>query len=148
MGHAYQHAVLDEDLRPLTTINTSKGLFVFQRLPFSVSYSPGKYRWLMEQLLHDIHMTVVYLDDILLTGRTPEEHDRDLATELTRLQSTGLRLKNDTCAFRQKSCTYVGHVIDAEGINVVQWYSMRLVCIAGYCLNSSFNATRATSMPL
>ena len=72
----------------------------------------------MEQLLHNIPMTVVYLDDILVTGRTPEEHDRDLATVLTRLQRAGLRLKNDKCASRQKSCTYVGHVIDAECIKV------------------------------
>ena len=40
-----------------------------------------------------------------------------MATVLTRLQDEGLRLKKDKCAFRQKSCTYIGHVIDAEGIH-------------------------------
>ena len=68
----------------------------------------------MEQLLHDIPMTVVYIDDILVTGRTPED---DLSTVLTRLQDTVIRLKNEKCAFRQRSCTDVDHVIYAEGIH-------------------------------
>ena len=42
-----------------------------------------------------------------------------MAAMLTRLQyaGTGLRLKKDKCTFRQKSCTYLGHAIDAEGIH-------------------------------
>ena len=39
---------------------------------------------------------------------------------LTRLQDAGLRLKKDKCAFRQKSCTSLGHVIDAEGIHPIE----------------------------
>ena len=66
----------------------------------------------MEQLLHDIPMTVVYIDDILVTGRTPEDHDRDQSTVLTRLQDTGIRLNKEKCAFRQRSCTDVDHVIN------------------------------------
>ena len=117
MSHAYLQVVLDEESRPLTTINTSKGLFEFERLPFVVSSSPGIFQRIMEQLLLNIPMTVVYLDDILVAGRTHEEHDRNLATVLTRLQDARLRLKKEKCAFRQKSCTYLGHVIDAEGIH-------------------------------
>ena len=83
MSHAYQQVVLDEESRPLTTINTSKGLFEFERLPFGVSSSPGIFQRIMEQLLQNIPMTVVYLDDILVTGRIHEEHDRNLATVLT-----------------------------------------------------------------
>ena len=62
-------------------------------------------------------MTVIYLDDIMSTGRTHEEHDLNLGTVLMRLQDAGLRLRKDKCAFRDKSCTYHGHVIDAEGIH-------------------------------
>ena len=92
-------------------------LFQFECLPFGVSSSPGIFQRIMEQLLQNIPMTVVYLDDILIAGRTHEEHDRYLATVLTRLQDARLRLKKEKCAFRQKSCTYLGHVIDVEGIH-------------------------------
>ena len=117
MSHACQQVVLDEESRPLTTINTSKGLFEFERLPFGVSSYPGIFQRIMEQLLQNLPMTVVYLEDTIFTGRTHEERDRNLATVLTRLQDAGLLQKKYTCAFRQKSCTYLGHVIDADGIH-------------------------------
>ena len=62
-------------------------------------------------------MTVVYLEDILITGRTHVEHDHNMATVLMLLQDTGLCLKKEKCAFRQKSWTYLDHAIDAEGIH-------------------------------
>ena len=81
MSHACQQVVLGEESRPLTTINTSKRSFEFERLPFGVSSYPGIFQRIIEQLLQNIPMTVVYLDDMLVTGRTHEEHDRNLATE-------------------------------------------------------------------
>ena len=69
----------------------------------------------MEQLPQNIPMTVVYLGDVLVTGRTPEEHDRNLEIVLSRLQEAGLNLKREKCTFRQKSCKYLGHEIDADG---------------------------------
>ena len=117
LSHAYQQVVLDEDSQKLTTINTSKGLFMYERLPFGVSSSPAIFQRIMEQLLQNIPMTGVYLDDVLVTGRTAEEHDRNLEMVLTRLQDAGLRLKESKCSFHQTSCTYLGHKIDAEGIH-------------------------------
>ena len=90
---------------------------MYERLPYGVSSSPGIFQRVMEQLLQKIPMTVVYLDDVLVTGRTPQEHDRNLEMVLTRLQEAGLRLKEEKCCFRQTSCTYLGHRIDAEGIH-------------------------------
>ena len=66
MSHAYQQqVVLDEESRPLTTINTSNGLFEFERLLFGMSSSPGIFQRIMEQLLQNIPMT---------TGRLPMRH--------------------------------------------------------------------------
>ena len=43
-------------------------------------------------------MTVVYLDDILVLGSTPEEHDRNLRRVLKRHLDKGLRLRKEKCA--------------------------------------------------
>lgn len=117
LSQAYQQVILDKVSQKLTAIITSKGLFVYERLPFGVSSSPGIFQRIMEQLLQNIPMTGVYLDDVLVTGCTAEEHDRNLEMVLTRLQDAGLRLKESKCIFRQTSCTYLGHKIDAEGIH-------------------------------
>ena len=73
-----QQVVLDEESRKLTTINASKGLFEYEWLPYGVSSSPGIFQRIMEQLLQNIPMTVVYLDDVMVTGKMTEEHDRNL----------------------------------------------------------------------
>ena len=97
LSNAYQQVVLEEESRKLTTINTTKGLFEYVRLAYGVSSAPGILQRIMEQLLQNIPMTVVYLDDILVSGSTPEEHDRNLRTVLTRLLDKGLRLRKEVC---------------------------------------------------
>ena len=62
-------------------------------------------------------MTAVYLDDILVTGRSVAEHHTNLEQVLHRLQEAGRRLKREKCAFIQQSVTYLGHVLDADGIH-------------------------------
>ena len=117
LSNAYQQVVLDEESRKLTTISITKGLFEYVRLPFGVSSAPGIYQRITEQLLQNIPMTVVYRDDIIVSGSIQEEHDRNLRTVLTRLLDKGVRLRKEKCVFMQNSCRYLGHVIDEEGIH-------------------------------
>ena len=60
---------------------------------------------------------VVYIDDILVTGKTEEEHLSALGEVLTRLESAGLHLKKEKCSFLCESVTYLGHRIDANGLS-------------------------------
>ncbi|XP_061594943.1 uncharacterized protein K02A2.6-like [Cololabis saira] len=74
LSHAYQQVILDETSKPYVTINTHKGLFQVNRLPFGVSSSPAIFQRLMESLVAGIPNVEVYLDDILLTGQSDQEH--------------------------------------------------------------------------
>ena len=58
----------------------------------------------------------VYLDDILITGATEEEHIHNLDTVLTRLENAGMRLKHNKCAFLLPAVEYLGHKISAQGL--------------------------------
>ena len=40
LSHAYQQLVLEEEFQKFTMINTSKGLFQYQHLPFGISSAP------------------------------------------------------------------------------------------------------------
>ena len=117
LSNASEQVVLDEESRKLTTINTTKGLFEYVRLPHGVSSAPGIYQRIVEQLLQNIPLSVVYLGGIIVSGSTSEEHDRNLRTVLKRLFDKGPRLRKGKCVFRQKSCRYLGHVIDEEAIH-------------------------------
>jgi len=60
---------------------------------------------------------MVYLDDILITGRTDAEHIETLDKVLSRLEDAGLRLKRNKCVFMAESVDYLGHRIDQEGLH-------------------------------
>lgn len=70
----------------------------------------------MEGLLQGIPHVSIYLDDILVTGPTESEHLSTLDQVLSRLETAGLRLKRNKCAFMLPSVEYLGHKISAEGL--------------------------------
>ena len=116
MAHAYQQIPLDESSKKLVVINTQKGLFQYNRLPLGVSSAPSIFQCMMEGILKGIPHVSVYLDDILVTGNSPEEHLSNLEVVLTRLKDAGLRLKKKKCAFMLEVIEYLGHKISADGL--------------------------------
>ena len=117
LSQAYLQLELDEESKNCVVINTLKGLFRYNRLPFGISSAPGIFQRAMESLLHDIPSVMVYLDDILITGRTDAEHIETLDKVLGRLEDAGLRLKRNKCVFMAESVNYLGHRIDQEGLH-------------------------------
>ena len=93
LAHAYQQLLLDEHSSKLATINTTKGLFRYNRLPFGVSAAPAIFQRTMENLLQGMSHVCVYLDDVLITGHTDAEHLNNLSEVLRRMQEAGIRLK-------------------------------------------------------
>ena len=59
---------------------------------------------------------LVYLDDVLIIGKTFEEHLSNLNLVFNRLREAGLKLKPSKCDICKKQVTYLGHVISADGI--------------------------------
>ena len=90
LSQAYQQVALDETSQKYVVINTHLALFKYKRLPFWVASGPAIFQRVMDTLLQDIPMTVVYLDDILVTGRCLEEHLQNLEMVLQRLANSGL----------------------------------------------------------
>ena len=117
MSQAYQQLVLDESSRKFVVINTQRGLFQYNRLPYGVSSAPGIFQRTMETLLQGIQSVVVYTDDILITGATEEEHLQALDEVLHRLERAGLRLNKTKCVLMASSVTYLGHRIDQYGLH-------------------------------
>ena len=74
LSQAYQQVRLNEQSKKYVVINTHKGLFQYNRLPFGVSSAPRIFQMMMESLLGNIPGIVVYIDDILITGKTNEKH--------------------------------------------------------------------------
>ena len=59
---------------------------------------------------------MLYLDDILVLGRTLEEHLQNLAQVFDRLRKAGLRLKPTKCHLARKEITYLEFVVTDKGV--------------------------------
>ena len=116
LAHAYNQLQLDEDSRKYVTINTHKGLFQYTRLPFGVASAPAIFQRTMESILRGLPHVCVYLDDILVTGESDAAHIHNLTAVLDRLESAGIRLKREKCAFMLPKVEYLGHTITARGL--------------------------------
>ena len=82
LKHAYQQLPLSEESGQFLTINTSKGLYQYQRLPFGVANAPAIFQSTMDTILKGIDGVVCYIDDILITGRNDQEHRNRLEAVL------------------------------------------------------------------
>jgi len=114
--HAYQQLPLDDDSKEYTTINTHRGLYRYKRLPFGVASAPSIFQCTIESILQGIPHVTVYIDDILITGTTQEEHLHNLEEVLSQLEKANIRLKLCKCAFFLPSIHYLGHRISAQGL--------------------------------
>ena len=72
----------------------------------------------MESCLGEMHLKwcIIYLDDITVFSKTPEEHIERLRGVFKKLSAAGLRLKPSKCEFFKSRITYLGHIVSKDGI--------------------------------
>ena len=102
LSQAYSQLMLDDDSKKYTVINTHCGLFRYNRLPFDIASALGIFQHTMESLLSGIPKVI---DDILVSGKTEDNHLQNLHQVLSRLEEAGLRLKKGKCEFMMPSIT-------------------------------------------
>ncbi|GBM45502.1 Retrovirus-related Pol polyprotein from transposon 297 [Araneus ventricosus] len=114
----YCQVVIRPEDREKTAFTTGQGLWQFKVMPFGLCKAPATFERLMETVLHGLSSEayLVYLDDIIIVGRTFEEHLNNLRKVFQRLQKANLKLNPKKCRFFQREVAYLGHVISAEGV--------------------------------
>ncbi len=117
LANAYNQIQLGPESQKKLAISTHKGVLLQKRLPFGISSAPGYFQEIMDRLTQDLPGVAVYLDDILVSGDTAEQHLSNLRGLFQRLQDTGLRCKMQKCAFAQPRVEYLGHYLSRDGIS-------------------------------
>ena len=101
LASGYWQVAMDPSSQEKTAFATYSGLYEFCKMPFGLVNAPATFQHLMEVVLSGLARDSchVYLDDVLVFGRTLEEHNSNLSKVLTRIREAGLRLKPKKCNF-------------------------------------------------
>jgi hypothetical protein len=92
---AYLQIKVKASYREKTAFITKYGMFQFNRMGFGLCNAPNTYSRVMNLVLRGLHWKTVlaFLDDILVLGRTFEEHLHNITDVLDRFRSYVLKLK-------------------------------------------------------
>ena len=116
----YWQVELEEEAKPLTAFTVGPlGLWECECMPFGLTNAPATFQRLMESCLGELHLNwcIIYLDDIIVFSRTPEEHIHRLKAVFEKLKAAGLKLKPSKCDFFKKEIKYLGHVVSEQGVS-------------------------------
>ena len=89
LSQAYLQLPVDDASKCYLTINTHKGLYVYNRLPFGVASAPAIFQKLMDSVLQGIHGVTCYIDDILVSSPDDESHLSTLGEVFAHLEKHG-----------------------------------------------------------
>ena len=112
---AYLQVEVHESCREFLTINTHRGLYQYNRLPFGVKCAPAIFQQIMDTMLSGLTNAMAYLDDIIVVSSSKQEHLRHLELVFERIHSFGFKLRPEKCSFMMPSVRYLGSIIDQEG---------------------------------
>ena len=103
-----------------TAFRSRYGHFEFLVLPFGLTNAPSTFMTLMNQVLRPFldKFFVVYLDDILIYSKSPEEHAQHVEAVLSALERHHLYAKASKCQFGMAELDFLGHTISGAGIKV------------------------------
>ena len=113
----HQVRVQDESI-PKTAFRTRYGSYEFLVLPFGLCNAPATFMTLMHKVLHPYldKFVIVFLDDILIFSKTPEEHVEHVRLVLAALAEHRLQAKLSKCTFAAPSVDFLGHTVSGAGI--------------------------------
>ena len=115
----YWQVHIEESDRPKTAFCTTEGLFQFRVMPFGLCNAPATFQRLMDLVLSGLQWEhcLVYLDDVIILGRTFKEHIQNIQLVLQRLREAGLKVKPSKCVFFRREVRYLGHIVSREGVS-------------------------------
>ncbi|KAK2173362.1 hypothetical protein NP493_881g00004 [Ridgeia piscesae] len=88
---------LDKESTQLCRVATPFGRYSFKRLPCGINCAPEIFHAKIQQLFESKTGVKVFIDDIVVWGRTREEHDARLKRALATIRRSGLKLNEKKC---------------------------------------------------
>jgi hypothetical protein len=144
----WQIPIAEED-KEKTAFTVKSGRWEYNVLPMGITNAAPTFQRNMEMMLDGLLWTrcIVYIDDVIIFGRTFEEHTENLRMVLERMREFNVVAKPKKCEVARKELYYLGHKVGGGQIrpsnhNIEKIRNMPMpktikevrsfVCLAGY----------------
>jgi len=115
LSQAYLLLSLDYKSRELIAISTHMGVYVYNRVPFSINAPVGIFLNRFGERLKHISNIRVYFDEILIFGDSEKEHLETLIEVLNLIKSLGLTVRKEKCLLIKDEIKFLGYIINSSG---------------------------------
>lgn len=120
LKNGYWQVPLAEESKPITAFTVpGRGLFQFKVMAFGLHSAPATFQRLLDRVIGpELEPRVfAYLDDLIVTSATFNEHLDLLKLVFKKLRDAGLKINREKCQFCRTELKYLGHVVNSQGIN-------------------------------
>lgn len=112
----FWHVELDKNSQDLCTFATPFGNYKFIRMPFGIKSGPKVFQKMNFGIFGDILNVFIYMDDVLIIGKTKEEHDKALLAVLERARQKNVRFNIHKMKISVGKVKYLGHEFSEDKI--------------------------------
>ena len=117
MDKGYWQVELDASCRKYTCMALDIGRFQWKRLPMGTVVASDIFQKKLDAIYIGLPGVTGIADDMIVYGRTEEEHDRNLIRFLETTRRNGLKLNKSKLQFKRRQVSFFGHIWSQEGIS-------------------------------
>ena len=114
----YFQAPIAASSRKYTAFITDDGVYQWKRVPMGIKCAGSYFQQQMQLILRGLldDCCFLYLDDIIIFGRTEAEYLTNVDKVFDRLREKKVVLSPTKCKFGMTEVEYVGHMINEKGL--------------------------------
>ena len=119
MNLGFWQVPMDEESKQYTAFTLgSMGLYECESMPFGLCNAPPTFPRLMLNCLGELNLTycLIYLDDVIISSWTEEEHLQRMRVVFDCLHEHGLKLKPSKCDVFKMEINYLAHHVSKKGV--------------------------------
>lgn len=115
---SFHQLALAESSKEKTAFTVNHNHLEYNRVPYGLRNSPSTFQRYLNHVLTGLNgvKCLVYLDDIIIYGRSLQDHNNRLAEVFEALRENNLKLQTNKCQFLRKEISYLGHVVSEQGV--------------------------------
>lgn len=111
LNKGYWQIPLTDRAKTISSFITPQGLYSYTVLSFGLCNSAATFQRVINQVIRGLPGTAAYIDDLVVTAETREEHLARLRSLFERLAEAGLTLNLAKSKFTRGTVSYLGHIV-------------------------------------